>query len=137
MNRHLNLRRYGQGGSTSIQAAFDSFTSASRRGTAPAPAPLHAERHSAGGGTDVAAVDVNVQLLRLYARRAAPDSEADLAALLAPAGYSREPLDARLAWMLHSVLRAIDVLPSAADRQPQACGRHYCWCGFPVSQSML
>jgi Nuclear protein 96 len=110
--------RYGQGGSTPIHAALDKFAGAVRRGTAPPPAPLHAERHRSGSGA-AAAVDVNLQLLRLYARHTTPDSEADLAALLDPAGYSREPLDARLAWMLHSVLRAIEVLPPSADQRPQ------------------
>ena len=89
-----------------------------RRAAAPAPAPLHTERHGGAGGT-AAAADVNLQLLRLYAGRTTPDNEADLAALLDPAGYSREPLDARLAWMLHSVLRAISVLPPGADQRPQ------------------
>jgi Nuclear protein 96 len=110
--------RYSQGGSTPIHAALDKFSGAVRHATAPAPAPLHTERHGGADGTGAAA-DVNLQLLRLYAGRTTPDSEADLAALLNPAGYSREPLDGRLAWMLHSVLRAIGVLPPGAEQRPQ------------------
>jgi hypothetical protein len=112
------VRRYGQGGSTPIHAALDSFSGAVRRGTAPAPAPLHVERYRSGGGA-AATVDVNLQLLRLYAGGNTPDSESDLAALLSPGGYSPEPNDGRLAWMLHSVLRTIDVLPPSTDQQPQ------------------
>lgn len=109
---------FGQGGSTSIPTALDSFSAASRRGTTPAPVPLHAERHNASANT-AAAVDINLQLLRLYAGQLAQGSEADVPALLAPVGYSPEPLDARLGWLLHGVLRAIAVLPPAADRQTQ------------------
>ena len=110
--------RYGQGGSTPIQTALENFSGAVRRGTAPAPMPLHAARHR-NGSRQAAAVDTNLQLLRLYAGLNAPDGEADLAALLDPAGYSREPMDARLAWTLLSVLRAIDVLPPGTDQRPQ------------------
>lgn len=80
--------------------------------------PLHAARHR-NGSRQADAVDTNLQLLRLYAGLNAPDGEADLAALLDPAGYSREPMDARLSWTLLSVLRAIDVLPPGTDQRPQ------------------
>lgn len=72
--------RYGQGGSTGIQAALDSFDAASRAGAAPPPAPLHTERHAGGdGATDAHAdgntTDVDLQLLRLYAGRTAAGGE--------------------------------------------------------------
>lgn len=117
-NPSLTCCRYGQGGSTPIQTALENFSGAVRRGTAPAPTPLHAARHR-DDGCPAAAVDTNLQLLRLYAGLTNTDGEADLAALLDPAGYSREPMDARLAWTLHSVLRAIDVLPPGTDQRPQ------------------
>lgn len=70
-------------------------------------------------------VDVDLQLLRVYAGKQSATSGEDgaagngLAHLLAAGGYTREDLDARPAWLLAAVLFAIGVLPEAERKSPQ------------------
>ena len=105
--------RYTQAPQAQLSQSLESYTEATRHSAAPDPLPLYAEK--LGWLADQARVpDIQYTLLQLCLR---PESGADLAQLLSPEGYTPEPLDALLPWLLLGVLQAIGaVQPQAASQ---------------------
>lgn len=120
---------YGSGASSTggFGGAVEEFYQDAVDGVAALPIPLYSEV----GGVKALGYDICLELLRLQTRHGLGLHGSDfLSRLLRPSGYSSDPLDYSLSWLLADVLQSIDLVPGAPASGPSPWQLHWAHVGL-------
>lgn len=115
---------YAFGGTATISCAVDAYEASVVGGYSAAPLTPHRQRphasisSKASSSDEGSPEDVDLQLLRLYVSQSSSSPKQPPA--FTAGGTSPDPLDARLAWVLTTVLAAVGALPPAVANSSQA-----------------